>query len=553
MSEGAARVPHVNHQMLRHLQDTNTLVSFSSDFKKLPSNESRVTSVYNLMEGCGMLPVVMQDGKSNHRSDEMREMGNYAYKTKNARVSHEFYTKSLVYAEIGTDNVSLAYANRSAVLFENGLYRECLKDIEMALKNNYPERLIPKLVVRKRKAQNLVSKQEPVDYLTPVPSIPPQDQNPLIQSASNSVRIEHSPTMGRHVVATKTIEPGEIIAIEKSFCHVLIDQLYTHCHHCLKLCYTLFPCCNCTQALFCSETCQNEANSAYHQYECPILLTILSLELEHRLMHLRLTILVRDWYSKLDQCKIKQGEIYRSDRYEEIRNLEANTAKRSVSDLFNRSVHCAALYHVLSSATSFFKERDEQFEKGFKELLLFHMQAGPCNFHEIAELKSSDGCVAKKEIGAAALPFLSMFNHSCCPNITRYGYGTTVIAVAIERINAGDQCFDNYGSHHAITAKSERKDKLRKQYLFDCACIACVNNYPLYQNLEKLYNAEYGLTWRELEMMQSGGLVSAKKVLKEMVRKINMVCEFKPNKTLGELQEVLKQCLFIFETIKTPI
>lgn len=119
---------------------------------------------------------------------------------------------------------------------ENLLHKACityiilLQDIELALENNYPEALKPKLILRQSKAEALLPTQEKVDFFTPVPSISKEEQNPLIQSATNKIKIEHSSSLGRHIVATKDIEAGEIIAIEKPFCNVLTG---------IRLCFLL--------------------------------------------------------------------------------------------------------------------------------------------------------------------------------------------------------------------------------------------------------------------------------------------------------------------------
>lgn len=49
------------------------------------------------------------------------------FKNRLATEAHEFYTKSVAFAVKGDDTLALAYANRSAVLFEKGLYEECLR------------------------------------------------------------------------------------------------------------------------------------------------------------------------------------------------------------------------------------------------------------------------------------------------------------------------------------------------------------------------------------------------------------------------------------------
>lgn len=80
-------------------------------------------------------------------------------------------------------------------------------------------------MARQSKAKELQNTQRELDFNTPCPAIPQEDRNPLIQSASKSVMIEYSDSLGRQVVAARDIEPGEIIAIEKPFAKTLIGNL----------------------------------------------------------------------------------------------------------------------------------------------------------------------------------------------------------------------------------------------------------------------------------------------------------------------------------------
>ncbi|KAF7996659.1 hypothetical protein HCN44_002305 [Aphidius gifuensis] len=90
--------------------------------------------------------------KSVDHSESWRKIGNNEFTTsKNEdylRKSIEAYTKSIAFAPAGSNELSLAYANRSAVLFEARLYQDCLLDIERALKSGYPDDLKTKLFLR---------------------------------------------------------------------------------------------------------------------------------------------------------------------------------------------------------------------------------------------------------------------------------------------------------------------------------------------------------------------------------------------------------------------
>lgn len=45
------------------------------------------------------------------------------------------------------------------------------------------------------------------------------------------------------------------------------------------------------------------------------------------------------------------------------------------------------------------------------------------------------------------------------------------------------QICDNYGYHHAMHDLSTRYSKLRDQYLFTCECVACREDWPVYDKL----------------------------------------------------------------------
>lgn len=252
--------------------------------------------------------------------------------------------------------------------------------------------------------------------------------------------------MGRHVVATKNIAVGDVIAIEEPFAKILLpEQAFSYCHNCLELCYTLVPCNKCTNALFCSNKCKDLALTAYHKYECPILPAMVSMGFtKFHLLALRIAICAKKDYSAIGSCFSRSDEgIYRSGRYREIHQLIANTEQRSTADLFERSVTAALLYNLVKERTEFLADVDP---KTFQELLMLHLQTGPSNFHETSELTgTADGLYAPTEIGAAAYAFLSLLNHACSPNVVRHCHGVITVLRALRPILKGEQLFDNYG------------------------------------------------------------------------------------------------------------
>lgn len=77
------------------------------------------------------------------------------------------------------------------------------------------------MIKRIAAAERLLNEGERIFYNKPMPEISEKDRNALIESAANSVKVEYSEALGRCVVATRDLEPGEIIAVEKAFCSLL--------------------------------------------------------------------------------------------------------------------------------------------------------------------------------------------------------------------------------------------------------------------------------------------------------------------------------------------
>lgn len=101
--------------------------------------------------------------KSSSLASTIRNEGNTAYFHKENNKALLLYTRSVAMAIPESEELALAFANRSAVLLRMEKYKLCLLDINRALNGNYPKRLRPKLISRKTicikniKNQNSVS------------------------------------------------------------------------------------------------------------------------------------------------------------------------------------------------------------------------------------------------------------------------------------------------------------------------------------------------------------------------------------------------------------
>ncbi|XP_027717813.1 SET and MYND domain-containing protein 4 isoform X2 [Vombatus ursinus] len=174
------------------------------------------------------------------------------------------------HARPNTQEMSLCFANRSAAFFYQAQYETCLEDIGRAQMHGYPERLQPKLMLRKAEClmalgrrqeaalaicdleQNMAAQQagkgtphlqdlqrrlrhlktrgqEDKGPAEACPTGPPpaskevhlEAENEQIPNATSSVSLCSDPSRGRYLIATEDILPGELLVKEEAFVSVL--------------------------------------------------------------------------------------------------------------------------------------------------------------------------------------------------------------------------------------------------------------------------------------------------------------------------------------------
>lgn len=168
-----------------------------------------------LRQGCSVY------GKDNSLATELRNQGNSVYLSRKDQQALEWYTKSIAWATDKSEELILAYGNRSAALFRLGEYIPCLLDINRALKGNeYPQHLRNKLRDRKKMCLIEIAKMgveivgnetDPIDWTaTSKKTIIPKGNfdNPLLPNTSSKIELAYNEKWGRHMVAAKDIEPG---------------------------------------------------------------------------------------------------------------------------------------------------------------------------------------------------------------------------------------------------------------------------------------------------------------------------------------------------------
>lgn len=310
---------------------------------------------------------------------------------------------------------------------------------------NYPDTKRQKLITRLELCKASTNRKTYV-FHSPCPTI--TNPHPTIKCAENNIRIHYDPEMGRQILATKNIEPGDTIIIEKPYtCNLISTYWYRNCNYCLEQKLDLIPCKKCPYVLYCNEVCQKSAFEKYHLYECELYNQILQSEIKPiAQIALRITISARNEYPKILQTTRDCPEFIFKDElnYWGIHYLVTNIEHIPADELCQKALIGALLLHFLK-LTSFFDDLDEGVVVA-SDLLLRHLLTAPSNFHSLGVTQPySDSRSEGLQLANAAYPILSMVNHSCAPNVFRQSFGSTTVLRAVRPIKAGMQVFDNYG------------------------------------------------------------------------------------------------------------
>ncbi|EDW35856.1 GL16991 [Drosophila persimilis] len=493
----------VSDDLVKKLNDWKLIGIISGKFNELKENYSKVNFVehalidFKYMEKI-FLNVTLREDKCNKRSVEFRMLGNEQFSLKNRKYFQalELYNKSICFAEPNSEHLSIGYANRSAVLFEWKRYRDCLANIELARKANYPARLSHKLDKRERDCQQLLEQQPP--DVVPHEFKLSFDSHAQVPYIADCLELRESPDEGRFVVTNRDLVVGDLVAVEQPFCSTLLPPMrYIRCATCKRENYlTLIPCDSCCSVMFCSEECKLRATSSFHRFECPII------DFLHRMFNkihgiaLRTTMAALDLYPSIEElmafCEQPQNQhkcafdldysqLSAQEHYRAIHGLVTNQHLRSVSDLFQRSVVCAVLKHFIIEYTplkDFLGGEDGR--NFFTDLLFRHLQTSPSNMHGIDLVEQVNETKDDQTHSSGAYAFLSLLNHSCAPNTLRIYEGTKAYLFVLRPIKAGNVLYDNYGAHFAVFSKQQRLDTLSMQYRFDCKCEGCELDYPTF-------------------------------------------------------------------------
>lgn len=220
--------------------------------------------------------------KNNDVSRGLRCLGNAMFDNKNFANAHHLYNQSICMAEPGSQELSIAFANRSAVFMEINHPESCIKDIRSARGvSKFPKKLKAKLEAREKMCLEMIKSGSSVIRM--------ERFKPFVQPYLERLENEE---YGRFIATTRLINPGDVLLTEDSFACVPMPNLrFRRCWHCMAVNRKyLIPCKNCSEVMFCSMECLDAAQATYHSIECPSICALLKLMSGKELLALRIVL-----------------------------------------------------------------------------------------------------------------------------------------------------------------------------------------------------------------------------------------------------------------------
>ncbi|XP_071442480.1 SET and MYND domain-containing protein 4-like [Hetaerina americana] len=353
---------------------------------------------------------------------------------------------------------------------------------------------------------------------------------------SSAVEVRWSESRGRELVANQLIKPGDVLLVEPYYASVLLklkvhtdesEARLTRCSECIDSVVSSIPCTQCIYVSYCSEKCRSNAWERFHQYECGHSKVLGYLDWAGRLA---LRVMLSIGNTLVAQVAVDVGDNEHSvwehdqgedlniklkkrseqeDCYRRIYGMVSHLGKESAWNNFK--FHWVAFFisHFLLRRTDFFaailpkdqcdRPRAKLVELAVAFRALLHLSQVVVNSMTVQDLWSNPcllssvgwgvahGQINPEEHSFSALGWnipiaraiylsASAINHSCYPNAKASWYKKHVILKATREIPPGEEVLISYLGHdYREKELSARARFLKKNYYFDCACVACSN------------------------------------------------------------------------------
>ncbi|KAJ8679927.1 hypothetical protein QAD02_015714 [Eretmocerus hayati] len=477
----------------------------------MAEDDSSLLPEFDITDEVDGLEMNIYSDKSLSKSTEFRERGDDLFnqcKSEESinRMILSLYSKSIAYAPADSEELALAYSNRSLLWLRLQQHDFCNFDIDKALKITESKDLKEKLVIHKKVCLKSKKSCKPRKHvLSDVPKLLPSSNIPC---GADCISVECNEEYGRHFVATRDIEAGEIILNEQtSYASVDLHNLYLVCSHCLAYAWTGIPCDSCVFTIYCSESCKREAWSEYHDVLCPMLPFLICKPYRNvacaflNVLRMLIVIIRKEGLEtviseakridgKIDENKLLPCGVSDCTKFSSVYSLKSEFDEECFEkDLFELGLNrqTTILMKLLNKSPILMDHQKQQFSKKvilsslrvvLRKLFVIY-SSNNFKFEDVQQAHKNLSVLTDISgkgniLGACS----SLINHSCDPNICRiFIPGPKIIMFTVRPVKKGEQLLISYGAN-ATEVTELRQQQLRETFSFWCNCKPCVEDWP---------------------------------------------------------------------------
>ncbi|KAL9698255.1 hypothetical protein quinque_001696 [Culex quinquefasciatus] len=393
-----------------------------------------------------LLSNVKEPVKSNAKAAHFRQEGNHFYLAKRYEKALEKYNESICYAEAGSDQLAMGYANRSAIYFEQGEFEFALLNIRLARDHNYPEKLMGKLSARENNCRKKIDEGLAKDNV-PCPRMGINvEVNPKIPFLAKGIGMKQYPGSGRGLVAERNFKTGDVILDEKTILSVVsVANRYLNCSHCgISNQHSLIPCPNCVHCMYCSGECLVE-DKPLHRFECGFgaqigNVTFNCSNMGHKLFFYGLKLFKDDLNQMMNYCEKNANtgsdpftlDYRKYDPLEEFKHFMKSKMTCNPLVEYTFKLCAAAAYVVLMKQPSIRSLFPSKSQKQFFLNCLYNCQ-------RVAAYYAWDNNTPTGIIAAGLTYTAKVINHSCDPNAMAFYDADRVKCILIRPVRKGEQ------------------------------------------------------------------------------------------------------------------
>lgn len=464
--------------------------------------------------------------KDEQYAVELRNKGNENFKQKQYLEALYNYNESLCFSEPNSANISIVFANRSAVYFHLKYYKVCIENINLAIEYGYPANLMHKLTERRKICEKSLHLSKDKTHEIKLS----YEVNEKIPCMVEGIQLMDDKQFGRGLVATKNFKVGDIVIKEKPFVMAISYEnkrsFYFQCFWCLKTDYmSLIPCEESVCIMFCSETCYKENLKNGFKYEVQVMNKTFGAH-ERLIIEMRTIIKIltafedinslKEFLQTNSEKKLTIFDINKNDIRSQIKaylSLSINWDARPGQEQYLMLWQYTRLYYLFIECTDL-KKLIKSKDDAVTVMDMMHKVLEICSVNAIVYdkvTKEENGNLM--ETGTSVGLLGSLVNHSCRPNVMSFGENF-IGFITMRPIKRGEQLFMSYVNLHTNKPLSERQNALKKQYFFDCNCIACEYNYLTLDEMDPVGNIPYEI----VKAIEDNTYSKDKKKIKEALK-----------------------------------